>query len=587
MKKLSIGIATCVVGAVCVIVVLAQPPGGRPGGPPGGPGRFGPGGPGGRGGPGGPMGPGGPRGMRPNVPPIVDTKAPQRPESEDRKADRGLVFNADLELATPDKKAPLDFTLAGDALYGYLGTPGKDVSGWGARLMSAQDVDKDGAHAGSLTCTVSGLRSSEGRWFRFSIRSLAQEGFKVADDQLFLKVDFFSASGSNAMDGITKKFYGEIEQDRRDLGAGKTKFDDGASWRTHTLEFRLPFPEIDTLRLSVGFTGGKGQGQNAEFWVDSLDLERIGDPAEFVAMRSAGGAKPQAEAPPALSSLVPLGGRWYYDPRGASMQKPEKFDHANADRLYWYAGRLETPFADNMSAWLRRGWLDAAGKIVEQDRFVPESLEVQFTSTHMVVHTHNLPNHPTASFPDVSRSIDGNPNFIQEQDATWYIPLSSVENPQHIAMNAGNDNHALPLGPLGVAVNGVMFNDPYDAGREEAMWRLDRCCGHPSPTLQYHYHKYPVCVKTPWFDDGAEHSGVIGWAFDGFAIYGPYESQGVMAKDSKDNPLNAFNGHYDEVRGWHYHVTPGRWPYVIGGFWGTADERNIHRRGPGGGGPPG
>lgn len=40
--------------------------------------------------------------------------------------------------------------------------------------------------------------------------------------------------------------------------------------------------------------------------------------------------------------------------------------------------------------------------------------------------------------------------------------------------------------------------------------------------------------------------------------------------------------HYDDARGWHYHVTPGKFPYVIGGYWGEPDPRNM-RRAPGGG----
>ena len=103
----------------------------------------------------------------------------------------------------------------------------------------------------------------------------------------------------------------------------------------------------------------------------------------------------------------------------------------------------------------------------------------------------------------------------------------------------------------------------------------------------YHYHKYPVCVKSPWADDGTEHSPLIGFAFDGFPIYGPYESQGILAKDDHDHGLNAFNVHYDPDRGWHYHVTPGRFPHVIGGYWGTAPIRQAGRPRGGFGPPPG
>jgi hypothetical protein len=96
-------------------------------------------------------------------------------------------------------------------------------------------------------------------------------------------------------------------------------------------------------------------------------------------------------------------------------------------------------------------------------------------------------------------------------------------------------------------------------------------------------------VHSPFADDGTAHSPLIGWAFDGFPIYGPYEQAGVMAKDAHDNPLNAFNLHFDAKRGWHYHVTPGRLPYLIGGYWGVVDARNLARGrgGPGPGGRPG
>jgi len=157
------------------------------------------------------------------------------------------------------------------------------------------------------------------------------------------------------------------------------------------------------------------------------------------------------------------------------------------------------------------------------------------------------------------------------------IPLEPQVNPRHVAMESGNQNGALPMGPIGMAVNGVPFFNPFDAGAEDAVWRLDRCCGHPSPDAAYHYHKYPVCTKSPWSDDGEEHSPVIGFAFDGFPIYGPYEAKGVLAKDSQSNPLNEFNIHHDDVRGWHYHVTPGKFPHIIGGYWGVAETRNQGR----------
>jgi hypothetical protein len=201
----------------------------------------------------------------------------------------------------------------------------------------------------------------------------------------------------------------------------------------------------------------------------------------------------------------------------------------------------------------------------------------------MIVRAHNLPNHPTAKYQGPG-TIGGNPSFIQERDTTYYLPLNPEPNPNAVAMDLHNANRALNMGPIGIAINGVVFFNPFDAGMNDATDLMDRCCGHPSPDNQYHYHKYPVCVKSPFSDEGKEHSPLIGWAFDGFGIYGPYESEGIMAKDSTSNPLNAFNVHRDSERGWHYHVTPGKFPYIIGGYWGRVDARNL-QHGPRGGGP--
>ena len=346
--------------------------------------------------------------------------------------------------------------------------------------------------------------------------------------------------------------------------------------------FRTPFPEVDTMKLTVGFGHGKADGPRAEFWVSELELQPIPVPEEYVAPHTRIDGRPKADA----ADMVPLGGRWYYDPRGGDRWPPAEFTQANADRLFYLSDRLESPFVGNMSAWLRKGWLDADGKAVAADRPVPDNVVVWFTDTHLVVRTHGLPNHPTAVFPDVNRSLDGNPNFIQERVATLRFPLEPRVDPGHVAMkNRNNNDHALPMGPIGVAVNGVVFFNPFDHLLDaDAVWRLDRCCGHPSPRSQYHYHKYPVCVKSPWADDGAGHSPLIGFANDGFPVYGPYESAGLLAKTGTANPLNEFNLHEDPDRGPHYHVTPGQFPHIIGGFWGVAE---VQRPGPGGGPPRG
>ncbi len=486
------------------------------------------------------------------------------------------LLHTDLSQLGEATKLPLGFTLTGDVAFGALGDPTKEINGRGFRLQSGSDANQDGKKEGSVSTTVKNLRPEDGRWFRLRVGGLAQEGFQVDGDDLFLKVDFFRDNGVNSLDHIKQSIYAAVELDRKTLVDSGTNKNLGQSvWRSFDMEFRTPFVEVDTLRICVGFGHGKGTEKRSDFLINTLELTPIPVPANYVPPQG----RTIVRGKEAIDSMVSLGGRWYFDPRGGDRAPPAEFNYKNSDQLFYLSDCLEAPFANNMSAWVRKGYLDPSENLVKADRYVPDNVVVSFTKTHLVIRSKNLPNHPTAVFPDKSKFLDGNPNYIQERLTTTNIPLDPKENPKHIAMKGGtNNNSALPRGPIGIAVNGIVFFNPFDhLLDEDAVWRLDRCCGHPSPRSQYHYHKYPVCVKSPWSDNGTGHSPLIGFANDGFPVYGPYESQGLLAKNDMNNPLNEFNIHYDDQRGWHYHVTPGKFPHIIGGFWGTAEARRPGR----------
>ena len=480
----------------------------------------------------------------------------------------GPIVEVPESLAVVSEGGAPKLELTGDAFEGALGEPGKEGGYRGIRLPSGNDKNSDGTRSGSATFTVNGLKPQAGRWYSLRVRLLVQDGFKVnGENQPRFTVAFSKDKGSNSLDSVSKSFGESINRDRVSLAdAGTNKNLGQSSWRWYGFDFRTPFPEVDTLRITAGYEGGVGIGTDSEIWISEVKLTSIPGPEQT----------PDSKAPPvpAAESLVRIAGRWHYDSTGVSKDIPQRFDHKNAHRLVYISDKPETPFAGNMSSWLRRGYLDRQGNPVEKDLFVPDAVTLSIEGAHLVMRSRNLPNHPTGVFPDRARWLDGNPNVIRDQSFTWRLPLEPRENPSHRAMDAKNSNRALPMGPIGVAVNGVVFYNPFDHIAEaDAVWRLDRCCGHPSPMQEYHYHKYPVCVNTPWVDDGGGHSPLIGFAFDGFPVYGPYESAGRLAKDDKDHPLNAFNLHEDPARGPHYHVTPGRFPHIIGGYWGILEPQ--------------
>ncbi len=255
----------------------------------------------------------------------------------------------------------------------------------------------------------------------------------------------------------------------------------------------------------------------------------------FVVFRT---SSPAVEAPP---ELMPIGGHWYV--------KNDK-----RPRYYFRDGER---YVDLFSYHQRDSNKDGI-----------DNVRLSHDARFLIIESQGYPNHPTASFPN-----SGNPNTIRVQNFEFRLPLV----PQ-LAQTVTR----VPMGPIGMALNGVVFFNPFEAGGMNAIegysevW-LDSCCGHPQQHGVYHYHKYPSCVKSPFADDGKQHSPVIGFAFDGFPIYGPYEEAGVMAKDLKGKlALDSCNGHGDDARGYHYHVTPGRFPYIIGGYAGVPEPSNSH-----------
>jgi YHYH protein len=189
-----------------------------------------------------------------------------------------------------------------------------------------------------------------------------------------------------------------------------------------------------------------------------------------------------------------------------------------------------------------------------------DNVKITFTDEHMIVESDGIPNHETGKFPNAD-----NPNRILKQSYRFFIPLKP---------KLADKPTKTPMGPIGVAINGIPFYNQFNKEGQDAVKAevFDSCCGHPDPKGAYHYHKYPVCVKSPFKNEADKHSPLIGYAFDGFAIYGPNGENGKPPAD-----LDECNGHSDKERGYHYHVTE-KAPYIIGAYKGVVEEKNLKKK---------
>lgn len=187
---------------------------------------------------------------------------------------------------------------------------------------------------------------------------------------------------------------------------------------------------------------------------------------------------------------------------------------------------------------------------------------------NIILKSNGLPDHTTGNFPN-----QYNPNSIQKQNYDFKIP----SNPQ-----IASQTTSLPMGPIGMMLNGVVFFNPYNANHQDAvkMEVFDDCKGHPDMRGSYHYHQLSPCIV---HDAPGAHSSLIGYAFDGFPIYGLQGEAGAQPTD-----LDSCNGHYDKLRGYHYHAT-SEFPYLIGCYKGIATTQfgQPPGNGPGSGFGPG
>jgi hypothetical protein len=173
----------------------------------------------------------------------------------------------------------------------------------------------------------------------------------------------------------------------------------------------------------------------------------------------------------------------------------------------------------------------------------------------------------TGEFPvkpsDDAYNYDRNPNSIRSQSVHYSLPTHPT---------ATSQPNCLSMGPIGIARNGVAIFNALDAGDRDAVAHevQDRCGGHPQRSGVYHYHDIPSCLTRG--ESKHRASGLVGYALDGYPIYGP---RGHGGKLLTNEDLDACHGQVSKVlyegrwqRIYHYNATL-EYPYTLGCFHGT------------------
>lgn len=185
-----------------------------------------------------------------------------------------------------------------------------------------------------------------------------------------------------------------------------------------------------------------------------------------------------------------------------------------------------------------------------QDNVLANVQQVAYSAQWVYVTTNGIPAYTTGPF------MDGNPSLATDQNAIFKFPLNPVQNTGTPVSTTG--------GNIGVFINGVALFDyrdgvswnnntqaegggPIPGPPGQGIWNRDAivaeragfdCAkGHPAMG-NYHHHQNPSAFDldlTPistvcnlydadglYVIDSTQHSPLLGFAYDGFPIYGAY-----------------------------------------------------------------
>lgn len=183
------------------------------------------------------------------------------------------------------------------------------------------------------------------------------------------------------------------------------------------------------------------------------------------------------------------------------------------------------------------------------DTYTANVQSVQYSTNFVYATTQGIPSYVVGPY------LDGNPNQAGNQNAIFKFPLNPVQNTGAAV--------STPMGNIGVFINGVaMFNYSDGVswksstgafaggplgGAGDGIWNRDAIVyekagfdcskGHPAGT-NYHHHQNPsafdldknvISTICNLYDadglyaiDSTVHSPLIGFAYDGFPVYGAY-----------------------------------------------------------------
>ena len=226
---------------------------------------------------------------------------------------------------------------------------------------------------------------------------------------------------------------------------------------------------------------------------------------------------------------------------------------------------------DNISDDATAGgiWLEN-GQVYDVDGAFIENMATFYNDTTWQMYDANGDIYKTATEDDCANAANPNvgaeyenycveclPSYVADLTQTYLLPITPVKLSSSIAFGGpGGPPGMGEQGPSqrGIAFNGVVFDAPAPTDAILGAYTLapfDDAGGHINLNAGYHYHAATgVSTKISQIDN---HAAMIGYALDGHGLFAQLDTDGNEPTD-----LDDCRGHYDDIRGYHYHAdVPG------------------------------
>jgi hypothetical protein len=179
------------------------------------------------------------------------------------------------------------------------------------------------------------------------------------------------------------------------------------------------------------------------------------------------------------------------------------------------ASTTTTSTSTASSVPLIKNWVESTGGTY--DGSYTDVTGIYYDSNYVYITANGLPDYTIGPWND-------NPNSATGQSYSFQI----TRNPKQ---NTGTKT-VTQMGAIGFWKNGLPIYNAEDGYSYNSLgyWNrnagaieyvsFDDCGGHPTNLGQYHNHVNPVCLYS--YNSSSSHSPIIGWAFDGYPVYGPF-----------------------------------------------------------------